>query len=653
MQNKKEKINICFTVFVVVLIALAAFFSVNHAGDAPGNPMEKRVSNASRMYDNGDYGIGISEDLTYDDQKDSDDSETSDNSEGASDSEKQGNYSEGNGSNTEGTDVNSEKNSKNIGKAKKISTEKTDIVYFTTSIIDGETVPKYEYSFTITHLVEELQVESVVVYVNDYASANFNGSVILSQGKNTIKVSVTYRTEDEQEIRAEKSYTVNVDTNNLCITTNLKNQIIDSPFLDFIAYATMGEAQAEIIVKLNDKEIQGTDNNYSVTLAQGKNIITMNAAYGKYSIVKTYEITFQSNGEFHIYTTLKNQTVNTNRIEFKALIMDGTPKSELSVIVNGSIVSGENDVYKASLKIGNNTIRLKATDTNSVSINQTYIIKYVPVATKETEPKLTYINVTDGMEISGEKFTLNIGAEDYKGTRIYYDGISVTLNGKKIQYRWSSNYTSYLLNLQSGENQLEIRLTDRDGRYKDFSYKLNCTYIEEGTLIGSVTICIDAKVLNLGVLMKTKVVDIYYGDNGATVFERAMEDSGYTYEYSGTVSQGFYLETIARPGMLRGWKIDDALKEEIIEDGLQFNLVPETGEYVYDMNSLGQLDFCQGSGWMYSVNGEYKEYSMSEYVPEDGDVIEVRYTLAYGKDIGAYNSGNGMYGIKEQYSNTY
>ena len=117
--------------------------------------------------------------------------------------------------------------------------------------------------------------------------------------------------------------------------------------------------------------------------------------------------------------------------------------------------------------------------------------------------------------------------------------------------------------------------------------------------------------------------------------------------------EGFYLESIGRPGILKGWKIDDKLKKEIQEDGLQFNIDPATGKYVYDMDSLSEFDFCQGSGWTYCVNGEFKEYGMSEYKPKDGDNILIRYTLAYGKDIGGYNQSGTSYGIKDKYDITY
>lgn len=659
MYQRKRRINHCLTGIIIAATILTALFAFYHAGDEPENPMEGRGANASRMYDGNYNGIPLSD---YAAKTLENTSEIENDSAGDRDAragESGGKKDPGTGSNQSGENLEkgldqegnlSHKRNKGEEQTSSHSSEK---IYFTTSIIDGQTVPKYEYSFIITHLIEELTVENVSVYVNDLIWENFSGSVLLTEGSNTIKIVVTYRDDGEKEIVAWKSYRVIVDTKNLSITTTLYNQTVDNPFFTFTAYATMGENNADIQVMLNDKEVSGTKNKYSITLTQGKNNIVIRASYGEYLVIEKYEIILSVAQEYRIYTTLYNQTINTDTIDFKAMILNGTSKAKLSVIVNGNVINGDGAQYRAQLVIGSNTIRLKATDTGGVSLQQIYTIQYVPVATKETEPKLTYINVSDGMNINGNRFTLNIGAEDYEGKRIYYDGIEVSLNGKKIQYRWSSQYTSYLLNLMNGNNELEIRITDSAGRYKDYAYSLNCTYIDEKTIIGTATVSMDAKVLHIGVLMKPKKVDIYYGDNAADIFARAMEGSGYTYTYSGTIAEGFYLESVGRPGMLRGWKIDDALREEILEDGLQFHLIPETGEYVYDMDSLSQLDFCQGSGWTYSINGEYMEYGMSEYHPKDGDALLLRYTLAYGKDIGAYSSYSGTYGIKEQYENIY
>lgn len=59
--------------------------------------------------------------------------------------------------------------------------------------------------------------------------------------------------------------------------------------------------------------------------------------------------------------------------------------------------------------------------------------------------------------------------------------------------------------------------------------------------------------------------------------------------------------------------------------------------YVSHINSLGEFDFEQGSGWMYNVNGRYPNYGCDnrKSVLKDGDVIQWRFTLNVGKDLGA------------------
>ncbi len=50
--------------------------------------------------------------------------------------------------------------------------------------------------------------------------------------------------------------------------------------------------------------------------------------------------------------------------------------------------------------------------------------------------------------------------------------------------------------------------------------------------------------------------------------------------------------------------------------------------------SLGELDFTEGSGWEYEINGTYPSYGMDKTNLQPGDVLTLRYTLAYGWDIG-------------------
>lgn len=70
----------------------------------------------------------------------------------------------------------------------------------------------------------------------------------------------------------------------------------------------------------------------------------------------------------------------------------------------------------------------------------------------------------------------------------------------------------------------------------------------------------------------------------------------------------------------------------------------------YDRDSIGEFDYTQGSGWMYSINGTlYEGTGMSGYKVRNGITIYVRFTLAYGKDIGGYDSTGGGYGALSSY----
>ena len=665
-MKKRQTGNIVFTFLIVIMLALIFVSVLSKKGDEPANPIEGTAVSYSDMYVLEGDELALSEEavtaLKENRQKGQNQQtgpESDAQSEAKDEGSKKGNKKdastkEGSGRGTSANDnTNMASADKKPGKEQKTENENpTDDVYFTTSIRDGEIVTAHEYAFTITHLHEELDVEKVSVLVNSEESPDFAGKVFLQEGSNTITVAVVYSDSYGKKIQAEKSYRVIVDTQTLVISTDLKDCEVDSPYFDFTASAKYKETEVPLEVTLNGDEAQGEEGTYSVTLKQGKNLLHLKAQKGDLTVEKTYTVTFTSKTEYSIYTTLKDQTVNEEAFSFRALIVNGTAKAKLTVVVNGTTVAGDNGKYQTTLKIGNNTIRLKATDTGAVSINETYTIKYVPLATEETEPVLKYINVSDGMEINGETFTLNIGAEDYKGNKIYYDGIRVKLNDKKLQYVGSGDYVRYKLKLQSGENQLDVRLTDSEGRYKDFHYTLKCTYIEPGTPVGTATVVMDAKVLHLGTLMSKKV-EILYGDTAASVVARALEDDGFSYESSGSLESGFYLAAVKRSGITRGWKIDDGLLEEIEEDGLTLNRDGDTDELIHSKNSLGQFDFCQGSGWMYMINGKNVSYGMSEYEPEDGDTISLRYTLAYGKDIGAYQSSSGSHGIKDSYEHTY
>ncbi|ONI47219.1 hypothetical protein AN643_04800 [Candidatus Epulonipiscioides saccharophilum] len=64
---------------------------------------------------------------------------------------------------------------------------------------------------------------------------------------------------------------------------------------------------------------------------------------------------------------------------------------------------------------------------------------------------------------------------------------------------------------------------------------------------------------------------------------------------------------------------------------------------VAHVESIAEIDQSfagKQSGWIYKVNGEYPNYSPSEYELKNGDVVEWVYTCDYGRDL---NNGNRVY----------
>ena len=127
---------------------------------------------------------------------------------------------------------------------------------------------------------------------------------------------------------------------------------------------------------------------------------------------------------------------------------------------------------------------------------------------------------------------------------------------------------------------------------------------------------------------------IRQGETGSYFLTRFLEDKGFQYNNTGSLDTGFYLSRIIKPGIAAGVSIPEDLKQAIDNDGLEWK------DQRYD-NSIGEFDYCQGSGWMYSVNGSFPGYGFSDVVFKDGDVVRIRFTLAYGKDIGGHKSTGG------------
>lgn len=555
-------------------------------------------------------------------------------------SKKQNTYNDNNhtSKNEEDSENNVDDNGEEInsdlpGENNKPLDDDTNIVYFTTTIIDGETVTSRDYAFEIQHKQPDLIVKSEKIYVNDIEQIQFKGNVLLEDGSNIIRIVIKYADKNGKTFSVYRDYTVYVDLGEIVISTDLCDQNIETNVLIFSASAIFDGDILPVKVICNDEELAGENNNFTANLKSGENTITIFAQSGKHTASKSFKINCTAPETFAIYTNLTDCTIHSESLNFTAYILNGSERSKFTVIVNGKTVSG-NTNYTANLNVGNNVIRLKATDKingETHTINNSFVIRYVPIATDETAPKLNFINVTDGMTVTGSDFTLNLDPIDYQGNHIYYNGITVRLNGMVYPYKWASEYTSYQLWLVNGANTLDIRITDNDGRYADYTYKINCNAVADGEKIGEITISVDANVLGLGYIINPVKVPIYQGESGADVVTRVLEENVFTYSYSGSLDVGFYLSRISKSGIGTGVSIPQKLVNYINADGLEWKTQK------FD-DSIGEFDYCQGSGWMYSINDSFPNFGLSDANFKDGDTVKIRFTLAYGKDIGGFTA---------------
>lgn len=324
-----------------------------------------------------------------------------------------------------------------------------------------------------------------------------------------------------------------------------------------------------------------------------------------------------------------------------------------------------NGRYLTSADGKNYTARMVRNETNHITLyrkkgNTTveevrFSIRYVAQKADEDHPTIgehppTIVTNLDGVtETSNRNFTLTVKATAYTGSPLYASQIEVQMDGKRITGPTGGPVYEYQLYFpdpivgDTVEHTITIRAWDGEGNSAFVSYRILYRFVDTGDVIGTAYIVIDATTVGLDVMEEPYTYKIRQNTPASYAVIEALEEWGYEYEYSGSMDVGFYLRRISRGGMMDYPAIPENLWSKILQDGLTL-----TGQT--DNNSLGEFDYTQGSGWMYSVGGNtYAGKGLSGYYLTDGDTLYLRFTLAYGKDIGGYSSTGGSYGLLSSY----
>lgn len=555
-------------------------------------------------------------------------------------------------------------------------------LYFTTSIIDGETTAEETYPFTITHQPQREPI-GLAVTVNGrelrYAAQTTSVTVHLAAGANTIVVSADYR-EDGGTVRATRSYTVcYAQPGELIIVAKRTSDgrqlgelgTVSEGALTFTACAERdGSTYPVQSVELNGRTLAGSGGSYTADLNSGENRIRVKASYQSSTADVTYTITYNASA-FKINTTISDTviddntaqssasfekvTVDSERYRFWLQLIQSTGKESIDRVrvsdSTGTLSLTQDSDGRYTVDMGREDRQLYIDYKDSTGRSKTY--KYLlhfqrgaedtpedrqPTIIAQVEADGTVIGLTNGLTMKTPDLIVLVDGRSCNGQQLYANNYTVSVNGTVVsapisQSGYQFGYTAYLSN--EGANTITITATDGDGYSATRSWTV---YYENGDI--TVTVSVEATTVGLGYLVAPTEVTVPGGTDAWTVVQQVLTENGYTV----SVVSGSYLSAIQRSGICSGFFIDSELMELIMADGMDENgagLDPQP----FSMDSLGELDFYRWSGWMYSYNGSYPGYGMNVCKPQDGSVIRVRYTLAMGKDIGGYSSANGNYGV--------
>lgn len=554
-------------------------------------------------------------------------------------------------------------------------------LYFTTSIIDGETTAEETYPFTITHQPQREPI-GLAVTVNGrelrYAAQTTSVTVHLAAGANTIVVSADYR-EDGGTVRATRSYTVcYAQPGELIIVAKRTSDgrqlgelgTVSEGALTFTACAERdGSTYPVQSVELNGRTLAGSGGSYTADLNSGENRIRVKASYQSSTADVTYTIIYNANA-FRISTTISDTviddstaqssasfekvTVDSQQYKFRLHLIRSTGKEAITnVRVSDStgtfsLTQDSDDRYTVDMGREDRQLYIDYKDSTGRSKTYKYQLHFQrgaedtpedrqPTIIAQVEADGTVIGLTNGLTMKTPDLIVLVDGRSCNGQQLYANNYTVSVNGTVVsapisQSGYQFGYTAYLSN--EGANTITITATDGDGYSATRSWTV---YYENGDI--TVTVSVEATTVGLGYLVAPTEVTVPGGTDAWTVVQQVLTENGYTVSGSGS-----YLSAIQRSGICSGFFIDSELMELIMADGMDENgagLDPQP----FSMDSLGEFDFYRWSGWMYSYNGSYPGYGFNVCKPQDGSVIRVRYTLAMGKDIGGYSSANGNYGV--------
>ncbi len=501
---------------------------------------------------------------------------------------------------------------------------------FSTDIVDNAVVTDkmYEFRSTATYGGEVCRME---ITCNGILLDGENGKykASLVDGDNTIEVTAI-----SGNAREERKYTVTYRAE-FDISTSLENAVIKNDCVVFSANATFNDLPCAVVVTHNGNQLTAENGLYTATLCVGENKFIITARYGDYAEQKDWTIVY---GEFVLTSDIKEFDSANEDYSFRAAASYNGSVCNLSVTVNNVAVKAVGNRYDVTLQKGDNAIVITA-EYDGIIKEYCYTVRYFD------DPPTLSTSIENNNTYRGSIFNFDVTARDGLGAKLPKEGVTfavdwnaddgverfVSVDG--ISLVWDDNtMTSYRIRFNSGEfashaNKafiLKVSASDSLGRQAFEEYTMTYVPTEYGEEIGEVAFALEGFSISCGYFIEPMWVPIYEGIPFSVTLTDILRERGYEYTYTGELQSGFYLASVI--GLdLTGNSIADGIWERVSGS---YNRTLAIG------SSLGEFDYGSGSGWMYSVNGVYKNYGFADYYPQDKDVVRVQFTVMLGEDLG-------------------
>ncbi|MBQ8662642.1 MAG: DUF4430 domain-containing protein [Eubacterium sp.] len=292
--------------------------------------------------------------------------------------------------------------------------------------------------------------------------------------------------------------------------------------------------------------------------------------------------------------------VSLDDMKYASIKVNGTSEDDNIYINNIRVESG--DAAHGIKVSGGKTVRVIVQNGEKEPV--IYLLKLTSTASTENELiKNVKLNVGGASRqaetIDGETYRATVAyrMDEIKIAPVVEDGITLTINGEEPQESYP---------LVEGENVFEI-VAAKDVQSARILAR-NSEVVQKVTLI----------VVREKVPESTGEITVYFTMLGDTDHEDT-QDLVHTLEKGNLetwVPQTAY--TVESPAVVL-----DILEKVADEYGYTFI---NSGNYISDINGLGEFDNGAFSGWMYTLNGVHSDFGVAEQTLEDGDIIVFHYT---------------------------